>query len=60
MSRTEAERAAQARYLNGLDKIMIRVPKGDRDRYKAYADAHGESLTGMIIRLIEKEMEARP
>ena len=60
MSRTEAERAAQARYLSGLDKITIRVPKGDRERYKQYAEAHGESLVGMIVRLVEQEMEVRP
>ena len=60
MSKTQAEREANVRYNAKMDQIAIRVPKGGRDRYKAYADAHGESLTGMIVRLIEKEMEARP
>ena len=60
MSKTQAEREAAARYNTRMDQIAIRVPKGDRDRYKQYAEAHGESLTGMIVRLIEKEMEVRP
>ena len=60
MSKSKSDLEAAARYNARMDQIAIRVPKGDRDRYKAYADAHGESLAGMIVRLIEKEMEARP
>lgn len=40
-----------------LDQIAIRVPKGKRDEYKAFAESRGESLAGMIVRLIEQEMQ---
>jgi predicted HicB family RNase H-like nuclease len=42
---------------NTLDDIKIRVPKGKREEYKAFADRRGMSLNAYVISLIEKDME---
>ena len=38
------------------DEIKVRVPKGDKDKYKAYAEEQGKSLNQWIIDLMEKEI----
>lgn len=38
------------------DKLTLNLPKGDKDRYKAFAESRGTSLTALIVELIEKEM----
>ena len=38
------------------DKLTLNFPKGDKDRYKAFAESQGKSLTALIVELIEKEM----
>lgn len=38
------------------DRINLTVPKGQKDVIKAYAEARGESVNGMINRLIDAEM----
>lgn len=42
------------------DQLAIRIPKGKRDVYKEYADRKGESLAGLIVRLLENEMVSDP
>jgi hypothetical protein len=37
-----------------LDEIKIRVPKGEKDRWKAYAEKRDESLNSLIIRMINR------
>ncbi len=37
------------------DDIKVRVPKGMSEQLKRYAEQHGESLNGLIIRLLEAE-----
>ena len=39
------------------DRIALSVPKGDKERYKAAADARGMSLNQFIIEAIEAEIE---
>jgi predicted HicB family RNase H-like nuclease len=39
------------------DKLTLNLPKGDKERYKAHAEKQGKSLTGLIVELIEKDME---
>lgn len=39
------------------DKLTLNLPKGDKDRYKAFAEAQGKSLTALIVELIEAEMK---
>lgn len=41
---------------NNLDEIKIRVPKGNKDKYKALAEKNGMSLTQLIVSLLEEKM----
>lgn len=56
---TKAQREGVARYLTKFDDIKIRVPKGTREDLKRYAEEHGESLQGWIIRLLEQDSGIR-
>ena len=39
------------------DKLTLNLPKGDKDRYKAFAESQGKSLTALIVELIEAEIK---
>lgn len=39
-----------------LDRLAISVPRGLRARIKDYAEKHGETVNGMIARLLRAEM----
>lgn len=57
MAYTEAQKRASAKYIkNNLDDIKVRVPKGKREKYKAYAESKGKSLNALIIELLEGEI----
>lgn len=46
------------RYMNEKrDKLTLNLPKGAKDRYKAHADSCGQSLTALIVELLEKDIE---
>ncbi len=53
---TDAQRKAVKTYSAKLDQIAIRVPRGKRDEYKAFAHSQGKSLADLIEELIEREM----
>ena len=56
---TAAQRASVARYeAKAYDKILLRIPKGERERIKAAADAVGESLNAYIVKAVAARMEA--
>ena len=38
------------------DDIRLRVPKGEKDRIQAFAEARGETVNGFINRLIAEAM----
>lgn len=38
------------------DKLTLNLPLGDKERYKAHAQSKGKSLTGLIVDLIEEDM----
>lgn len=38
------------------DRILIIVPKGRKEEIEDYAAAHGESVSGMINRLLRTDM----
>lgn len=40
------------------DKLTLNLPKGDKERYKAYAESQGKSLTGLIVELLEADMQS--
>ena len=54
---SEAQNKAAQKYIrNNYDDIKLRVPKGQRDVYRAYAESKGTSLNKLIIDLLEKDM----
>lgn len=56
MKTTEGQRRAIAKYQAKLDEIKVRVPKGDREKYKAFAESQGKSLNALIIELLDERM----
>ncbi|MCD7947155.1 MAG: Arc family DNA-binding protein [Oscillospiraceae bacterium] len=59
MPLSDARRESIEKYLGKLDDIKIRVPKGDRDKIKAHAQAKGMSLNAYILELVRGDMEGR-
>ena len=39
------------------DKILVRMPKGQKDLIQAHAEAQGESTNGFINRAVSEAME---
>ncbi len=39
------------------DKVLVRMPKGQRAEVQAAADAVGESLNGYIVSAVKQRME---
>lgn len=59
MAYNEKAKERTIKYMNEKrDKLTLNLPKGDKDRYKAYAESRGTSLTQLIVELIEKEIES--
>ena len=55
---TEAQKKSAEKYLKEkVEDIRIRVPKGQKQVIKDYAEAHNKSLNQFIVDLINKEME---
>ena len=54
---SEAQKKASVKYLEKLDEVRIRMPKGRKDIIKAHAEAQGESVNGFINRAIDETME---
>lgn len=56
---SQAQNKATQRYIkNNYDSVMVRMPKGKKDKVKAFAESKGESLNGFVNRVIDKEMES--
>ena len=53
---TKAQKEGNKRYLSKFDDIKIRVPAGQREQLKAYAEAQGKSLNQLIIDLLVADM----
>lgn len=61
MSYSKAQMRASDKYrAKAYDVIQTKVKKGDRDKYKAQAAAHGLSLNAYIISLLEKDSASVP
>ena len=55
---TAAQKKSAEKYLHEkVEDIRIRVPKGQKDVIKAFAESHGKSLNQFIVDCIAKEME---
>ena len=57
MSVSEAQKKASIKYLEKLDEIRIRMPKGDKNNIKEAASAAGESMNQYIINAVDQRME---
>ena len=42
---------------NNYDQVSLRMPKGDRQKYKELAEGQGKSLNALIIDLLNAESE---
>ena len=42
---------------NNYDQVSLRMPKGDRQKYKELAEGQGKSLNALIIELLNVESE---
>lgn len=51
---TKAQAKASKRYDSKFEKIVVRVPEGQREKYKKIAEDKGLSLNQYIIKLLEK------
>ena len=54
---SDAQKKASVRYLEKLDEVIIRMPKGKKATIQAHAEAHSESVNGFINRAIQETME---
>lgn len=55
---SEAQNRATQKYIkSNYDSIVVRVPKGKKERYKLLAADQGKSLNKLIVDLLEKEIE---
>lgn len=57
MAASEAQKKASVKYLEKLDEVRIRMPKGEKDGVKSAAVAVGESMNQYIINAIAQRME---
>ena len=57
MSVSEAQKKASIKYLEKLDEIRIRMPKGEKNNLKEAASAAGESMNQYIINAVDQRME---
>lgn len=54
----EKSKARTMKYMRDKrENLVINLPKGDKDKYKAYAASQGKSLTALIVELLTKEMQ---
>ena len=57
MSVSEAQKKASIKYLEKLDEIRIRMPKGKKDEIKTAASDAGESMNQYIVNAVDQRME---
>lgn len=55
---SEAQKKATKKYLDGLDEIRVRAKDGTKARWKAAAEARGQSLNQFIVDTVEAEVES--
>lgn len=58
MAVSKAQQRAVAKYMKeNYDNVQLRMPKGKKDKIKAYAESKGESINGFINRIIDEVMQ---
>lgn len=61
MPASKAQQKAVSKYMkSNYDEIKIRVQKGDKDKFKSYADEAGESLNAYIIKAVNFRISETP
>ncbi len=58
MAANDAQKRAIAKYCEKYDDVKLRVPKGQREEWKRFAESKGKSLNQFIIDLMHAAMEA--
>ncbi len=56
MITSEAKLRASKKYDEKVEKIMFRVPKGERDKIKSFAEQKGSSLSSFCREAVNKAM----
>jgi len=58
MTVSKAQQRAVSKYMKeNYDELKVRMPKGEKEKVKAFAEQHGESLNAFVIRAITEAME---
>ena len=57
VSQMKHKKKQSIKYLEKLDEIRIRMPKGKKDDIKAAASTAGESMNQYIVSAIDQRME---
>lgn len=58
MAVSKAQQNAVSKYESvNYDKVLLRLPKGERDKIKAHAESLGMSLNSYINKLIDFDMQ---
>lgn len=57
MAVSEAQKKASVKYLEKLDEIRIRMPKGKKEIIQAHAVKKGESVNAFVNRAVDETME---
>ena len=57
MSVSEAQKKASIKYLEKLDEIRIRMPKGQKEIIKTHAESRGESVNAFLNRAAQETMQ---
>ena len=53
----KVNKATQKYVKENYDSFIIRVPKGKKEKIKAFAESKNESLNGFVNRAIDEAME---
>lgn len=56
MAGKASTRAKNKYNAENYDRISLSVPKGKKDKIKAFAESKGESLNGYVNRVIDEDM----
>jgi predicted HicB family RNase H-like nuclease len=57
MPASKAQQKAVNKYMKAnYDEIKVRIPKGQKELIQAHAQALGESVNGLIWRLLQEEL----
>lgn len=54
----ESAKKATMKYMKDKrENLNINLPLGAKERYKAHAERRGKSLTGLIVELLEQDIQ---